>query len=122
LIHEEIESRLNSNNLCCHAFPNLLSPCLLSKNINIKIHRTIFLPVVLFECETWSLAVKEQHTLRVFENRVLRRICGPKRDDIVGGWRKLHEELHYLYSLPNQVTEDEMGWACIMHGEEQECV
>jgi hypothetical protein len=59
------------------------------------------LPVVLYGCENWSLALREEHRLRVFENRVLRRICGPKRDEMTGGWRKLHnEELRDLYSSP----------------------
>jgi hypothetical protein len=63
---------------------------------------TIILPVVLYECETWSLTLKEGHRLRVFENRVLRRIFGPKRDEATGEWRKLrNEELHELYSLPS---------------------
>jgi hypothetical protein len=58
--------------------------------------------VVPYGCETWSLTVREEHRLRVFENRVLRRIFGPKRDEVTGGWRKLHnEELHNLYSSPS---------------------
>jgi hypothetical protein len=72
---------------------------LLSKNVKIKIYKTIILPVVLYGCETWSLTLREEHKLRVFESRVLRRIFGPKRDGVTGGWRKLHnEELHDLYS------------------------
>jgi hypothetical protein len=64
----------------------------------IKISKTIFLPVALYGRETWSLTIKEEHGLRVFENRVLRRICGLKEDDVTGGWRELHnEELHGLY-------------------------
>jgi hypothetical protein len=60
------------------------------------------LPVVLHGSETWSLTLKEEHRLRVFENRVFRRIFGPKRDEVTGGWRKLHnEELHNLYSSPS---------------------
>jgi hypothetical protein len=56
----------------------------------------------LYGCETWSLTFREEHRLKVFENRALRRIFGPKRDEIVGGWRKLHnEELHNLYSSPS---------------------
>jgi hypothetical protein len=63
---------------------------------------TIILPVVLYGCETWSLTLREEHRLRVFEKRVLRRIFGPKRDEVTGEWRKLHnEELHILYSFPN---------------------
>jgi hypothetical protein len=61
--------------------------------------------VVLYGCETWSLTLREEHRLRVFEDRVLRRIFGPKRDEVTGGWRKLHnEELHNLYSSPNIIT------------------
>jgi hypothetical protein len=60
------------------------------------------LPVVLYGCETWSHTLREEHRLRVFENRVLRRIFGPKRDEVTGEWRRLHnEELHDLYSSPN---------------------
>jgi hypothetical protein len=72
-----------------------LSSRLLSKNIKIKTYKTIIFPVVLYGCETWSLTLREEHRPRVFENRVLRGIFGPKRDEVIGGWRKLHnEELH----------------------------
>jgi hypothetical protein len=75
---------------------------LLSKNLKIKIYKTIILPVVLYGCETWSLTLREEHKLTVFENRVLRRIFGPKRDEVTGEWRKLHnEELQDLYSSPS---------------------
>jgi hypothetical protein len=67
-----------------------LSSCLLSRNIKVKIHKTIILPVVLYACETWSLTLREEHRLRVFENRVLRTVFGPKRDEVTGQWRKLH--------------------------------
>jgi len=71
---------------------------LLSKNLKIKIHRTIILPVVLYGCETWSLTLREKRRLNVFENRVLRRIFGPKRDEVTGEWGKLHnEELSDMY-------------------------
>jgi hypothetical protein len=67
-------------------------------------YRTIILPILLYGCETWSLTLKDERRLRVFENRVLRRIFGPKRDKVMGEWRKLHnEELNGLYSLPNIV-------------------
>ena len=83
---------------------NLLSSSLLSKNLKIKIYRTIILPAVLYGCETWSLTLREEHRLRVFENRVLGRIFGPKRDGVTGEWSKLHnEELNDLYSSPNTV-------------------
>jgi hypothetical protein len=64
------------------------------------------LPVVLYGCETWSLTLREEHRLRVFENRVLRRIFGPKRFEVMGDWRKLHnEELHNLYFLPKIIRK-----------------
>jgi len=75
---------------------------LLSKNIKIKIYKAIIFPVVLYGCETWSLILREGHRLRVFENRVLRRIFGPKRDEVMGEWIKLlNEELNDLYSTTN---------------------
>jgi hypothetical protein len=88
---------------------------LLSRNTKIKIYRTIILPVVLYGCETWSLTLREEHRLRVFHNRVLRRIFGPKRDEVTGEWRRLHnEELNDLYSSPNIIRvmkSRRMGWA-----------
>ena len=94
---------------------NLLSSSLLSKNFKIKIHRTIILPVVLCGCETWSLTLREERKLRVFENMVLRRIFGPRRDEVTGEWRRLHtEELNDLYSSPNFVRvikSRRMRWA-----------
>ena len=83
---------------------NLLSSSLLSENIKIKIYITIIFPVVLFECETLSLILREERSLRVLENRVLRRIFGPKRDGVTGEWRKLHNyELNDLYCSANIV-------------------
>jgi hypothetical protein len=94
---------------------DLLSSSLLSKNTKIKICRTVILPVVLYGYETWSLTVRDEHRLRVFENRVLRRIFGPKRDGVTGEWRRLHnEKLNALYSSPNiiQVIKSRrMRWA-----------
>jgi hypothetical protein len=96
-MHGEIKSRLNSANACYHSVESLLPSCLLSRN------------------ETWSLTLREEHRLRVFENRVPRKIFGPKRDEVPGEWRKLHNgELHNLYSSPNiirQIKSSRMRWA-----------
>jgi hypothetical protein len=83
-MHEEIKSRLNLRNACYHSVQSLLSSCLLSRNVKVKIYTTIILPVVLYGCETWSLTLREEHRLRVFKNRVLRGIFGPKRDEVTG--------------------------------------
>jgi hypothetical protein len=92
-----------------------LSSRQLSRNVTVKIYKTIILPVVMYGCETWSLTLSVEHRLRVFENRVLRRIFGPKRDEVMGEWRKLHnEELHNLHSSPDiirQVKSRQMRWA-----------
>jgi hypothetical protein len=73
------------------------------KNLKFKVHGIVIVPFVLYECETWSVTLREEHRLRVFENRVLRRIFGPKREED-GSWRKLHsDELHSLFSSPNIV-------------------
>ena len=80
----ENKSRLKSGNACCHSVQNLLSSRLLSKNLKIKIYRTVILPVVVYGCETWSLTLREERKLRVFENMVLRKIFGPRRDEVTG--------------------------------------
>jgi hypothetical protein len=99
LIQEEIKRRLN---LVMLATIRSRTFCILvccQKNLKIRIYNTIILPVLLYGCEIWSLTVREEHRLRMFENRVLRRIFGPKRDEVMGEWRKLHnEELRDLYS------------------------
>jgi len=111
----ERESRLKSGSACYHSVQILLSSRLLSKNLEIKIYRTIILPVVLYGCETWSLTLREERKLRVFENMVLGRIFGPRRDEVPGEWRRLHnEELNDLYSSPNIVrviNSRSMRWA-----------
>jgi hypothetical protein len=87
---------------------------LLSKNLKIRIYKTIILPVVLYGCEYWSLTLREEHRLGVFENRVLRRIFGPKRDEVTGEWRKLHnEELHdfLLFAIIRIMKSRRMRWA-----------
>jgi hypothetical protein len=74
----------------------------IKKNLEIRIYTTIILPAVLYGCETWLLTLREEHRLRMFENRVLRKIYGPKRDEVTDEWRKLHyKELRDLYSLPS---------------------
>jgi hypothetical protein len=107
-IQKEIKRRLNSDDACYHLIQNLLS-----KNLKIRIYKT--LPVVLYRCETWSLTLREERRLGVFENRVLRRIFGPERDEVTGEWRKLHnEEQHDLYSLPSIIRiikARRMRWA-----------
>jgi hypothetical protein len=91
-IQQEIKSRLRSGNVCYHSVQDLLSSSLLSKNTKVKIYITIILPVVLYGCDTWSLTLRKEHRLRVFENRVLRKKFGPKRDGVTGEWRRLHNE------------------------------
>jgi hypothetical protein len=98
-IQDEIENRLKLGNACFHSVQNVLPSHLLSKNIRIRIYKNIILLAVVHVCETWFSTVREEHWLRVFENRVLRRIFGPKRDDERRCWSKLHnQELHNLYS------------------------
>ena len=91
-IVKEIKCRVRSGNACYRSVQNRLSSRLLSRNFVIKIYRTIILPVVLHGCETWSLTLRDESKLRVFENMVLRRIFGPRRDEVTGEWRRLHNE------------------------------
>jgi hypothetical protein len=114
-MQEEIKSRLHSGNVCYHSVQSPLYSRLLSRNVKVKTYKTIILQVVLYGCETWSLTLREEDRLRVFKNRVLRRIFGPKRDEVTGEWRKFHnEELHILYPSPNitrQIKSRRMRWA-----------
>jgi len=113
-IQEDMKSRMKSGNACYNLVQNLLSSSWLSKNINTKIHRTIILPVVLYACETLSLTLREECKMRVFENRVLRRIFGPKMDEVTGKCRKLYnEELYNPYYSPNirVIKLRRMRWA-----------
>jgi hypothetical protein len=92
-----------------------LSSRLLSRNAKVKIYKTIILLFVLYGCETLSLTLREEHRLRAFENTVLKRIFGPKRDEVTGEWRKLHNKvLHNLYSSPDIIRQNKSGrirWA-----------
>jgi hypothetical protein len=119
-IYDEIKNILNSGNACYYSIQNLLSSRLILKNLKIKIYNTVILPVVLYGYETWSLNLGEEHRLRVFENKVLRKITGPKREED-RSWKKLHyDELHILYSSPNIVKvikSRRLGWTYDTHGE-----
>ena len=86
-------------NACYYSLDKILSSHLLSKKLEVKTYKTNILPVVLYGCGTWSLALREEHRLRMFENKVLRKIFGAKKDEITEEWRKLHNaELNVLYS------------------------
>jgi hypothetical protein len=100
---------------------------LLSRKIKIKIYRTIILPVILYGCESWSLILREECRLRVFENKVLRRIFGPKRDEVTGKWRRLLTRSFMLctphqYHSGDQVKKTEMGRTCGTYGREERCI
>jgi hypothetical protein len=114
-MHEEIKSRLNSGIACCHSVPSVLSSRLLSRKLKVKMYKTIILPVAFYGCESCSLTVREEYRLRLFENRVLMRIFGPKGDEVTEEWRKLHNaELHILYSsadIIRQIKSRIMRWA-----------
>ncbi|KAJ4428741.1 hypothetical protein ANN_25734 [Periplaneta americana] len=141
---EEIKYRINMGNACYYSVEKLLSSSLLMyqlvpsatgwmdgiapfphrynntddsavKNLKVRIYKTVILPVVLYGSETWILTLREEHRLRVFENKVLRKIFGAKRDEVTGEWRKLHNaELHALYSSPDiirNIKSRRLKWA-----------
>ncbi|KAJ4441071.1 hypothetical protein ANN_10921 [Periplaneta americana] len=112
---EEIKHRINMGDACYYLVEKLLSSSLLSKNLEVRIYKTVILPVVLYGCETWTLTLRGEHMLRVFENKVLRKIFGAKRDEVTGEWRKLHNtELHALYSSPDiirNIKSRRLRWA-----------
>ncbi|KAJ4444137.1 hypothetical protein ANN_05926 [Periplaneta americana] len=112
---EEIKRRINMGNACYYSVEKLLSSSLLSKNLKVRIYKTVILPVLLYGCETWTLTLREEHRFRVFENKVLRKISGAKRDEVTGEWRKLHNtELHALYSSPDiirNIKSRRLRWA-----------
>jgi hypothetical protein len=115
LVQEKIKRRLSSGNVCYHSVQKLLSSCLPSKIVKIRIYKTTIFPVVLYGCEIGFLTLREEHRFWVTENRVLRRIFGPKRDEVAGGWRKMqNEELHNLHSsscIIRIIKSRRMRWA-----------
>ncbi|KAJ4444582.1 hypothetical protein ANN_06378 [Periplaneta americana] len=112
---EEIKHRINKRNAYYYSVEKLLSSSLLSRNLKVRIYKTVILPVVLYGCETWTLTLREEHGLRVFEKKVLRKIFGAKRDEVTGEWRKLHNtEMHALYSSPDiirNIKSRRLRWA-----------
>ncbi|KAJ4428016.1 hypothetical protein ANN_24030 [Periplaneta americana] len=108
---EEIKHRINIRNACYYSVEKLLSSSLLSKNLKVRIYKTVILPVVLYGCETWTLTLKEEHRLRVFENKALRKIFGPKGDEVTGEWRKLHiEELQSSPDIIRNIKSRRLRW------------
>jgi hypothetical protein len=125
-VQEKIKSRLKSGKACYYSVHNLLSSSFLSKNIKIKIYRTIILRVVLYGCETWPVTLMEKRRLRVFENKVLWKVFGANRDEVTREWRKLHnEEPNDLYPPPptkyysgDKIERNEVGGLCSTNGGE----
>ncbi|KAJ4447328.1 hypothetical protein ANN_09332 [Periplaneta americana] len=108
---EEIKRRGNMGNACYYSVENSL----LSKNFKVRIYKTVILPVALYGCEIWTLTLREEQRLRVFENKVLMKIFGAKRDEVTGEWRKLHNaEVHALYTSPDiirNIKSRRLRWA-----------
>ncbi|KAJ4448152.1 hypothetical protein ANN_10165 [Periplaneta americana] len=112
---EEIKHRINMENACYYSVEKLSSSSPLSKNLKVRIYKIVILLVVLYGCETWTLTLREEHRLKVFENKVLRKIFGAKRDEVTEEWRKLHNtELHALYSsrdIIRNIKSRRLRWA-----------
>ncbi|KAJ4430586.1 hypothetical protein ANN_19174 [Periplaneta americana] len=106
---------------CINAQGHHFEDMILSKNLKVRIYKTLILPVVLYGCETWTLTLREEQRLRVFENKVFRTTFGAKRDEITGEWRKLHNaELHSLYSSPDiirNIKSRRLRWAGLISNE-----
>jgi len=114
-IREELKKRINLGNACFYSVNKLLGSRVLSKRLKIRVYKTIILPVVLYGSEAWSLTLQDEKKFRVFENKILRKIFGAKRDEETGEWRTLHnEELHRLYNSPdiiNVIKSRRLRWA-----------
>ncbi|KAJ4446969.1 hypothetical protein ANN_13671 [Periplaneta americana] len=112
---EDIKHGINMGNACYYSVEKLLSSNVLSKNLKVRIYKTVILSVVLYGCKTWTLTLREEQRLRVFENKILRKIFGAKRDEVTGEWRKLHNtEQHALYSSPDvirNIKSRRLRWA-----------
>jgi len=108
-VTEEMKSRLVSGNAFFYSVKKLLTSRLISRKLKLKIYKTVILSIILYGCESWSTTLADEHTLRVFENKVLRKIYGPKREEMTGEWRRLHNEvLHGLYDSPEVVKTTEI--------------
>jgi hypothetical protein len=127
-MHEEIKTRINLGNSCYYSARNHLSTHLQSRNTKIKIYKNIILPAALYGCETWSLTLREEYRLRVFNNTVMRNIFGTNREEVTGDWRRLqNEELNYLFCSHNiirvnQIKKNKLSAACSMYGREEKCI
>jgi len=126
-MYEDIKNRLNSGNTCNRYVQNFVFPSPL-KNLRNKTHKTIILPIVLYGRETWSLTLRDEHEVRIFENRVLRRIFGPVGEEVAGDWRRLHnEDLHNLQAFPFIIirtikSRKVTGRECSVQGADEKCI
>jgi hypothetical protein len=111
-IHEEIKGRLKSGKAFHHSVQNLLSSNLLSKNVKINIDSATIMPVVLYGCETWLLTLREEFRLKMFENRVLNKIFGPKKDEVTGRWKRLHKK-EFMLCILEQIQSNRIHYVGI---------